>query len=40
MAIEPKPLVSDDLPYQVEQTAREQSRDPAEVLEEAWTLYM
>jgi len=40
MATESKPLISDDLLHQVEQTAREQNRQPAEVLEEAWKRYI
>ena len=40
MATEPKPLISDDLMHQVEQTAREQNREPAEVVEEAVGRYL
>jgi hypothetical protein len=40
MATEPRPLISEDLLHQVEQTAREQNREPAEVLEDAWKRYM
>jgi len=40
MATEPKPLMSDDLLHQVEQTARAQNREPAQVVEEAVGRYL
>jgi hypothetical protein len=40
MATEPKPLISDDLLHQVEQTACEQNREPAQVVEEAVGRYL
>jgi len=40
MATEHRPLISEDLLHQVEQTARAQNREPAEVLEEAWNRYV
>jgi hypothetical protein len=40
MATEPRPLISGDLLHQLEKTAREQNREPAEVLEEAWARYV
>jgi hypothetical protein len=39
MATEPKPLISETLLHQIKETAQEQDREPAEVLEEAWTRY-
>jgi hypothetical protein len=40
MATEPRPLISEALLHQVQETAREQNREPAEVLEEAWSRYV
>ena len=40
MATEHRPLISEDLLHQVEQTARAQNREPAEVLEEEWNRYV
>jgi hypothetical protein len=40
MATEPRPLISEALLHQVEDAAREQNREPAEVLEEAWSRYV
>jgi predicted transcriptional regulator len=40
MATEPRPLISDELLHQLKKTAREQNREPAEVLEEAWARYV
>jgi predicted transcriptional regulator len=40
MATEPTPLISDNLMRQVEQTAREQNRQPAEVAEDTVRRYL
>jgi hypothetical protein len=40
MATEPGPLISQHLLHQMEAAAREQNREPAEVLEEAWARYV
>ena len=40
MATEPRPLLSDDLLHQVQETAREQNREPSEIVEEAVGRYL
>jgi hypothetical protein len=40
MATKPRPLISESLMHQIEETAQEQNREPAEVLEEAWVRYI
>jgi predicted transcriptional regulator len=40
MATEPTPLINDDLLHQVQETAREQNRQPAEVVSEAVRKYL
>jgi hypothetical protein len=40
MATEPRPLISETLVRQVQESAREQNREPADVLEEAWVHYV
>ncbi len=40
MSTEPKPLISDDLMREVRQTAREQNREPADIVEEAVAKYL
>jgi metal-responsive CopG/Arc/MetJ family transcriptional regulator len=40
MATEPTPLISADLLHQVEETAREQNRQPEEVVSEAVRKYL
>jgi predicted transcriptional regulator len=40
MATDPRPLISDDLLHQVEETAREQNRQPEEVVSEAVRKYL
>jgi hypothetical protein len=40
MATEPKPLINDALLLQVEETAREQKREPSEIVEEALGRYL
>jgi predicted transcriptional regulator len=40
MATEPRPLISDDLLHQVEETARAQNRKPEEVVSEAVRKYL
>jgi predicted transcriptional regulator len=40
MVTDPKPLISDDLLHQVQEAAREQNREPAEVIEEAVGRYL
>ena len=40
MATEPRPLISDDLLHQVEEMAREQNRQPEEVVSEALRKYL
>ena len=40
MATEPRPLISEDLLHQVEETARAQNRQPEEVVTEAVRKYL
>ena len=40
MATEPRRLISDDLLHQVEETARAQNREPADLVEEALGKYL
>ena len=40
MVTGPKPLISDDLLHQVQEAAREQNREPVEVIEEAVGRYL
>jgi predicted transcriptional regulator len=40
MATEPRPLISDNLLHQVEETARAQNREPSDLVEEALGRYL
>ncbi|MGC2656704.1 MAG: hypothetical protein WA324_01925 [Bryobacteraceae bacterium] len=40
MAIEHKPLISEELLHKIEETAREQNREPAEVVADAVRKYL